>query len=342
MENLKLELFESEVYVFTPRGDVIQLPGEASALDFAFAVHSDVGLHCQGARVDGRIAPLDTPLRSGVTVEIITSAHQRPNPSWLRIVKTSKARSSIKRFLREQQAEQSIVLGQELLERAVRKARQKLPSREVLTDVAQSYGYSAPEGLYEALGNGTRSTSQVMEKLFPPEEKEQETEGFVQRLRERARSTIRGVSVQGEGNMMINFAQCCQPIPGDPIVGYVTRGRGVSIHTADCANLASLLQDPSRMVEVSWDVGKDQSFLVGISVSARDRVNLLGEISKAIASEGINIRTASMSADSGEAVGRFVLDVRNLQHLQRVLKKVKRVKGVERVERISGGLEEHP
>jgi GTP pyrophosphokinase len=340
LESLKLELFETEVYVFTPGGDVIRLPTEATPLDFAFAVHSDVGMHCQGSRIDGRIAPLDTRLQSGNTVEILTSAHQNPSQSWLRIVKTSKARSHIKRYLREQQAEQSIKLGQELLARSIRKARQKLPGKEKLVDAAQSYGFESVADLYEALGSGSHSTGQVIEKLFPtPAEEEAGSETFVQRLVDRARSTVKGVIVQGEGNMMLTFAQCCQPIPGDRIVGYVTRGRGVSIHTADCVNLANLLEDPGRLVEVSWDTAKDQSFLVGMSVVAHDRVNLLGEVSKAISSLGVNIRSASMSADEGEAVGRFILEGRNLQNLQRVLKNVKRVKGVERVERIAGGIE---
>jgi GTP pyrophosphokinase len=342
MENLKLELFENEVYVFTPQGDVIRLPVEATPLDFAFGVHSDVGLHCQGAKIDGRIAPLHTKLKSGNTVEILTSAHQHPNQSWLRMVKTSKARSNIKRYLKEQQAEQSIKLGQELLEREVKRARLKMAPRDALTDLAQSFGFEKVEGLYEALGTGSLAVKQVISKLQPPEEEERVSPGqetFVQRLVDRARSTVKGVSVQGEGNMMINFAQCCQPIPGDRIVGYVTRGRGVSIHTADCLNLANLLEDPSRLIEVAWDTGKDQSFLVGISVIARDRVNLLGEISRAIASLAVNIRSANIETGSGEAVGRFILEVRNLQHLQRVLKRVKKVKGVDRVERIKGSLE---
>ncbi|MFO7767719.1 MAG: bifunctional (p)ppGpp synthetase/guanosine-3',5'-bis(diphosphate) 3'-pyrophosphohydrolase [bacterium] len=343
MEHLRLELFESEVYVFTPQGDVIRLPGEATALDFAFAVHTDVGLHCQGAKVDGRIVSLDTKLKSGNTVEILTAPHQHPSQGWLRMVKTSKARSAIKRYLREQQAEQSVKLGKELLERDLRKVRRKMPSGEELTNLAQSFGYEDAEGLLEALGRGTRSSAQIIEKLVPEEdqeeeeeEKKKEDEGFLQRLVDRARSTVQGVSVQGEGNMMIHFAQCCQPIPGDEIIGYITRGRGVSIHRKDCLNMVQMLNDPERLVEVSWDSQKDQAFMVGVSVTARDRVNLLGDISRAISSHGTNIRSVSMSTETEDAHGRFILEVRNLQHLQKILKRIRKVKGVERVERLSG------
>ncbi len=342
MEHLRLELFESEVYVFTPRGDVIRLPGESTPLDFAFAVHTDVGLHCQGAKVDGRIVPLDTRLKSGNTVQILTAPHQHPSQGWLRLVKTSKARSAIKRYLREQQAEQSIKLGRELLERDLKKVRQKVPSKEELTDLAQSFGFEDTDGLLEALGRGTRSTSQIIEKVLPEEEQAEEAEseeGFLQRLVDRARSTVQGVSVQGEGNMMIHFAQCCQPIPGDEIIGYITRGRGVSVHRKDCLNMVQMLNDPERLVEVAWDSQKDQAFMVGVSVAARDRVNLLGDISRAISSQGTNIKSVSMNTETEDAHGRFILEVRNLQHLQKILKRIRKVKGVERVERLSGGPE---
>lgn len=341
MEHLKLELFESEVYIFTPKGDLLRLPYDATALDFAFAVHTDVGWHCQGAKVNGRIVSLNTKLMSGDTVEIITSPQQHPSQSWLRLVKTGKARSTIKRYLRELQSEQSIRLGQELLEKDLRKSRLKIPAREQITDVAQSYGFESHSELYESLGRGTHSTTQIIEKLYPPPPEEAETqEGFLQKLVDRARSTVKGVSVQGEENMMIKFAQCCQPIPGDKIVGYITRGRGVTVHRRDCSNVLRMLEEEDRIIDVAWDVAKDQAFLVGISVTAESRVNLLGDVGRAISSNGTNIRSADMHTDGSEAVGRFILEVRNLQHLQKVLKSLVKVKGVERVERISGGIEE--
>jgi len=340
MEHLKLELFENEVYAFTPAGDVIRLPADATPLDFAFAVHTDVGIHCQGAKVNGRIVPLSERLKSGNTVEILTSPHQHPNQSWLRLVKTAKARSKINRYLREQQSEQSARLGHELLAREMKKARLKQPAKEQFTDLAQSFGFETIEGLYESLGRGTHSATHVIEKLLPPKTEEEATqEGFIQRLVERARSTVRGVSVQGEGNMMINFAHCCQPIPGDQILGYVTRGRGVTVHRSDCPNVLRILEEEDRMIDVAWDTEKDQAFMVGITMTAKDRMSLLGDVGRAISSLGANIRNANISSEAGEAVGRFVLEVRNLQHLQRVLKNVKKVKGVERVERLTGGID---
>lgn len=340
MEHLKLELFENEVYSFTPAGDVIRLPADATPLDFAFAVHTDVGMHCQGAKVNGRIVPLSERLKSGNTVEILTSPNQHPNQSWLRLVKTARARSKINRYLREQQSEQSARLGHELLAREMKKARLKQPAKEKFTDLAQSFGFETIEGLYESLGRGTHSATHVIDKLLPPRTEEEATqEGFIQRLVERARSTVRGVSVQGEGNMMINFAHCCQPIPGDQILGYVTRGRGVTVHRSDCPNVLRILEEEDRMIDVTWDTEKDQAFMVGITMTAQDRMSLLGDVGRAISSLGANIRNANISSEAGEAVGRFVLEVRNLQHLQRVLKNVKKVKGVERVERLAGGID---
>ncbi len=342
LEHLKLELFENEVYVFTPKGDVVRLPAEATSVDFAFAVHTDVGLHCQGAKVDGRIVPLDHRLRSGDHVEILTSSHQHPNQSWLRMVKTSKARTNIKRFLREQQAEQSIRLGQQFLEREFKRLKERPPAKEALTDLAQSVGFSSQADLYEALGRGVFRVEKLIEKLHPEAviETPESGEEFLQKLVERARSTVRGVSVQGEGNLMIHFARCCQPIPGDRIVGYITRGRGLTVHRADCPNLIRILEDPGRLIDVAWDSEKDQSFLAGFSVRARDRVSLLNEVSRAIASENTNIRSVSMETEAGEATGRFVIEVRNLQQLQRILKRVRRIKGVEQTERLTGIPEE--
>jgi guanosine-3',5'-bis(diphosphate) 3'-pyrophosphohydrolase len=342
LEHLKLELFESEVYVFTPRGDVVQLPADSTPLDFAFAVHTDVGLHCQGAKVDGRIVPLDHRLRSGDHVEILTSSHQRPNQSWLRMVKSSKARTNIKRYLREQQAEQSIRLGQEMLERELKRARIKPPAKDELTDLAQSVDFATLADLFEALGRGTLRMERLLKKLRPEETPapDETSEGFLQRLVDRARSTVRGVSVQGEGNLMIHFARCCQPIPGDRIVGYVTRGRGLTVHRADCPNLVRILEDPGRVIDVAWDTDKDQNFLAGISVRARDRINLLNEVSRAISSESTNIKSVNMTTGGGEAVGHFVVEVRNLQQLQRVMKRVRRIKGVEQTERLTGPMKE--
>jgi len=341
LEHLKLELFQNEVFVLTPQGDLLRLPNGATPLDFAFAVHTAVGMHCQGAKVNGRIVPLDRKLKSGDTVEINTSSKQNPNQSWLMIVKTAKARSAIKRYLREEQSEQSIRLGQELLEREVRKGSHKIPGREEMTDLAQSFGFASRASLFEAIGRGTFNSSQVVEKLFPPpaDEPEDLGEGFIQRLVDRARSTVKGVSVQGEGNMMINFARCCQPIPGDGIIGYITRGRGVTVHRSDCANLLGQVDTDDRLVEVSWDTERDQSFLVGIKLEARDRSNLLADIGRAISSGNANIQAANIDASGGEAEGRFIIEIRNLQHLQKVLKSLERVKGVERVERIFGGLD---
>lgn len=335
MEFLKIDLFKDEIFVFTPKGDLIRLPAGSTPIDFAFAVHTDIGLHCLGARVNGKIAPLNTKLKSGDTVEILTSLHQKPSQDWLNFVRTSRARSRIKRWLKEEQFNYSVKLGQDILSRVLKKYKVELKDEAKLGEVAQGCGYASVTDLYAALGRGDLSVQQVTRKLVPTERLEQRRRKFsLDRLIRREREH-QGVRIQDVDNLMVHFAKCCQPIPGDNIVGFITLGRGVSIHRTDCPNGIRLMEDVERRVEVSWDIDRAQTFPVRISVLAHDRPGLLSDISRAISTtDNTNIKSARMDSDAAKADGMFVVEVRNLQHLVRVMKRVKRVSGVTRVERV--------
>lgn len=337
LEYLKIDLFHDEVFVFTPNGDLKSLPDGSTALDFAFAVHTNVGLKCSGTRINGRLVPISTRLNSGDKVEVITSSNQEPSRDWLKIVHTSKARSKIRRFLKLKGYEQSVVLGKEMLEKALRKKSVKFPSEDELTDCGQALGFDTVEALHAGLGQGDVSVESLMSKLFPTVE-EAPRESIVKRFLDRARGT-KGVRIQDLDNLMFRFAQCCQPVPGERIIGFVTRGRGISIHRADCPVALRMSDEKERMVDVEWDVGKDDEFLVRIEMIVDDRKNMLRDVLESIASEDVNIRDAEMKTQEGTAHGKLVLEIRNLKQLQRVVDRIKRTKGVISVWRSQGGEE---
>ncbi len=335
LEDLKVSLFQDEIFVFTPKGDLVKLPRGATPVDFAFAVHTDVGMHCIGAKVNGKIVPLNTHLRSGDSVEIITSSKQTPNPDWIKFVKTSKARSRIKRWLKESLMEESIRLGKELLDRHLKKINAKV-REEDLIDVAQSLGFQDLDRLYASLGRGDTSVQGVLRKLFPPEVLEKKEESLLKKFIARARKTSDGIKVQGLDHLLISFAKCCQPVPGDQIVGFITRGRGIVVHRSDCSNLLSLMEDPERQVEVEWDVDRNRQFLVRLNLIGEDRKHFLRDVSEAIAKADTNIVSIDMKAVDSVVYGNIIVEVKNLQHLTRVINKIDSVKGVIRVERLDG------
>ncbi len=330
MEFLKIDLFHDDVFVFTPKGDLKRLPKGSTPLDFAFSVHSEVGLHCLGAKVNGRMVSLDTPLKNGDTVEIITSPHQSPSRDWIELVKSSRARSKIKSWLKQEEFTESVKLGRDMIERELKK--HKIEQREEKIDIAMAMGYSDVDHLLAAIGQGDISLGQVTQRLFPLEEKPTKFPSRVRRLIKRG--SPGGIKVQGEGNLMVRFARCCQPIPGDRIVGFVTRGRGISIHRIDCPNLSNLLkEEEERKVEVGWDVKEGESFLTQIEVLTEDRKGLLHEITKVIADEEVNIRGANLNSTGSMGKGSILLEVKNLHQLRKLIKELNRIKGVNRVQR---------
>jgi guanosine-3',5'-bis(diphosphate) 3'-pyrophosphohydrolase len=336
LEYLKIDLFHDDIFVFTPRGELKQLPKGSTPLDFAYAVHSDVGHHCTGAKVSGKMVPLNTLLSSGDEVEIITSPHQMPSQDWLKIVKTSKARSKIKHWLKQKGYEESLNLGKQIFEKELKKHSVKSLSEQELSDLAMSLNFKDSDAMFHALGGGNISTAHIFSKLIPPEEKEKPEPSIIKRFVEKARGGAKGIRVGGMGNLMFRFAQCCQPVPGEEIVGFVTRGRGISIHRSDCPNALQMGIENERKVSVEWDVDKDQSFLVRLEVLVQDRKNILKDITEAIADADTNVRGAEIKGGESVASGSFVIEVRNLNHLNKTLKRIAKVKGVIQVERAKG------
>jgi len=335
MAHLKINLFQEGIFVFTPRGDLHNLPAGATALDFAYAIHTAVGDRCVGARVDGRIVPLRRELKSGEVVEILTRNDARPSRDWLSFVKTSKAMSRIKRRLRQSELEQSLRLGRELLEREFKKQHKSYPEMEELSQAAEALGVEDGVRIVEGVGRGNFSAAQVFNRIHPPEEKAPELIPSEEAVTRISRDAVRGVRVEGHGNMMIRFAGCCSPVPGDAIVGIVTRGRGISIHRNDCINVVDNPVVEDRMVAVEWDVGDQEKFLVGLLVSADDRPNLLVDVTGKISKTGTNITSGSFERDEKELLTRFhfTLEVRDTAQLEEVMRSIKSVKGVQDVSR---------
>jgi GTP pyrophosphokinase len=336
MEFLRMDLFQGEIFVFTPQGEVKQLPVGASPIDFAFAVHTEVGHRCAGAKVNGRIAPLSRELRNGDTVEIVTSNRQRPSRDWLAFVKTSRARGRIRQWIRREEFDSAVQLGRDFLDRELRKLRKEIPSDADTARAAKALGYSDWDQVYAALGRGDLGSTAVVKELFPKEElrpSAPRSPSALNRLADKLRKSNKGVRIQGMDNLMVRYSQCCQPVPGDQVIGYVTRGRGVSIHRVDCPNVLNLSEDPERRVEIEWSAEKGDRFFVKLYLRGTDRRGLLSDVAKAISDTGTNIQHADMRATHGGMVGAFVVEVQDLSHLRKVLKAVQRVKGVLAVER---------
>ncbi|MGE5175009.1 MAG: RelA/SpoT family protein [Hyphomicrobiales bacterium] len=335
MEYLKTALYQDEVFVFTPRGDLRRLPRGATPLDFAYLVHTEVGHRCVGAKVNGRIVPLRTELRSGDRVQIVTSPTAKPNRDWLKVVRTHAARSKIRHWLKVSEHSDSVALGKEMLERELRRRRLAPPAATPLETLAASLGHPDANGLYAAIGQGNLSVQHVIQKWIP------DGGGAVQRIKEASLETIRaitrrpsrGIRLQGVDNLMVAYAKCCQPVPGDAVVGIVTRGRGVTVHRTDCPNTFEDRVSPERRVPVDWGVSPDESFSVKLSIFGHDRRSLLADIARAIATTNTNIRTAGIKASDRNARGAFVVEVRDLAHLHEVMRAIEEVEGVEGVER---------
>ncbi len=335
MEFLRMDLFQGEIFVFTPKGEVKQLPALSTPIDFAFAVHTEVGYHCAGAKVNGRIAPLSRELRNGDTVEILTNPKQWPTRDWLAFVKTSRARGRIRQWIRKQEFDSAATLGREFLDRELKKQRLTLPSAEVQESISHDLGYADFEHTVAGLGRGDVGPGQLMKKLFPDHEPKPIDEAPPSALKRLAQKLVRsnkGVRIQGMDNLMVRYSQCCQPVPGDDVLGYITRGRGVSIHRSDCPNVLAL-QDTERRIDIEWAAEKDERFLVRIRMVGTDRRGLLSDVAKAITDTGTNIQHADMSGVDQGMVGGFVVEVRNLSHLHKVLAKIRSVEGVIDVER---------
>jgi guanosine-3',5'-bis(diphosphate) 3'-pyrophosphohydrolase len=338
IDNLKTDLYVDEVFVFTPKGDVIQLPAGATPIDFAYAVHTEVGHRCVGARVNKRLVPLEYALQNGDTVEIFTSKAPDAGPSrdWLAIVKTPRARNKIRQWFSKERREDAIEAGKESLVRAMRKAGlplQRLTQGGALAALASEMRFPALDALYAAVGSGQVTAHNVVGRLQADlGEEEQEDEDLPLRRATRPARPLpasRGVVVKGVDDVWVKLARCCTPVPRDPIIGFVTRGHGVSVHRSDCPNAVDLRRHPNRMIEVSWDTSGPSVFAVTIQVEALDRTKLLRDITEVLSDHHVNIVSATVATGRDRiATLRFTFELADISHLAHVLSSVKRVDGV--------------
>jgi GTP pyrophosphokinase len=326
---LKIDLYPDEVYVFTPKGEVKVLPKGATPIDFAYSIHTDIGNHCYGARVNGKLVPLDYELKSGEIVEILTSPKAHPNRDWLKFAKTSRARTKILKFLREQEKNHAIILGQELCEKELKKiglSLSEFQKKEEFKKLLESFNFKSSDDLFAAIGFGKITVSQVVDKIAPQETPIKKSE----RKRIKLDNLIK---INGMENLLVYFAKCCNPLPGDEVVGFITRGHGISIHTSDCPNVLSI--PPERYVEVEWKGENGFLFPVKIKVQAEDRKGLLAALSNSISQMGINILKAYVNTTkTGEALNFFEVEISNTKQLEKLLSHLRKVKGVKRVERV--------
>jgi GTP diphosphokinase / guanosine-3',5'-bis(diphosphate) 3'-diphosphatase len=338
MDTVRVDLFPDEVYVFTPKGDVKALPEGATPLDFAYAVHTKVGEHCVGAKVNAKLVPLRYTLRQGDIVEIVTSPNQHPSRDWLKIVKSTRARAKINQWLKVEERARSIELGREMFEREARKYRLNptaLLGGEEIKKAAADFGFAGPDDLMAALGYGKSSVHQVLNKLAPNALLETPDKPKAAATRP---APVDGVRIRGVDDLLVRFARCCNPLPGDPIVGFITRGRGLTVHARDCLTVAKSVLDRERLIDVEWDVEEPGKRPVRIAVYiGKDRPGLLSEITGAISARNGNITKAEVTVtDDRRGINNFVVEVADLRQLQDIIAAIRDVRDVINVERVRG------
>jgi GTP pyrophosphokinase len=338
IHNLKIDLYPEEVYIFTPRGEVKALPRGATPVDFAYAIHTDVGHKCVGARVNGKMVPLRTRLKNGDIVEIVTAAGHAPSRDWLNFVVTSRARNKIRHAVQAEEKTRSIELGRRIFEKEARRFGlnpKTLMDAESFAKVAEEYGKT--DELLAAIGYGKLPARTVLTKLVPQEQlQERPPEGKVASVVRRVlRSGEDRITVSGIDGLMVFRARCCNPIRGEKIIGYISRGKGVSVHAASCPNVVNLLYDPERRIDVEWDKGGDTArYTVRLTMQVEDRRGILAELSAKVADINTNITSVEASTDEDHR-GRIdmTVEINDLKHLEKVMKSLRAVEGVLGVER---------
>ena len=338
MASLRIDLFQEEVYVFTPNGDIKELPEGATPVDFAYAIHSEVGDHCSGAKINGRIVPLHTKLKNGDSVEIITDKHRTPSRDWLKFVNTAKARTRIKQFTRVVERERAISLAKELLEKEGRRSGinvQKAMKEGQFIKVAEAFSCGSVEDLLTQIGFMHFTAKKVLRRLYAimngetlevPKKRERGTEA--------KKPKSDGLNISGVDNMLVRFASCCNPLPGEPILGYITRGRGVTVHRIDCHNVKNF--EPERLVSVTWEGVEEKPYPAKIRIKCKNQMGVLGEICTLLANQDVNIDSGSFqSSVDGSSVLEFTVEVRDLNQLYAALAKVKGHKAVTESLRVS-------
>jgi GTP pyrophosphokinase len=293
-----------------------------------------VGLHCQGARVNARIAPLSRALKNSETVEIMTAPTARPSRDWLAHVRTGRARHKIRQWLKHEEHATSTKIGRDILDREVRRRRLAKPDEADLARVATTLGLTDPTHLLASIGQGDVQVLQALKVLHPDlDQGDPAKPSAVERLVDRLRRSSKGVRIQGADGLMVRYAQCCQPVPGDPVVGYVTRGRGVSIHRGDCPNLLFLAHEPERRLEIDWQEAEGERFTVRLVLEAHDRRGLYADLAAAVSATGTDIKSMELHTVDGRVTGSALVEVENLAHLEKIMKSARKVKGVSEVAR---------
>ncbi len=328
LENVKVDLFPDEVYVFTPQGDIRRLPRGATAVDFAYAVHSDVGNTCVGAKIDRRLVPLRTQLINGQTVEVITNPSARPNPQWLDFVVTAKARANVRHFLKQLHRDEAVILGRRLLERALGEYQVSLEviSPEALGETLEALNLAALDDLLERIGLGDRSAALVARRLVPAREGETQSP--------RAGGPL---SIRGTEGMVVSFPGCCHPIPGDAILGFLSSGKGIVIHTDKCSAVAEFRKHPDKWVQVQWDDEIERTFPVEVRVDSANQRGVLATVAAEIADLGSNIERVQVNEhDEETSTMQFLLDVRDRKHLATIMRRIRSLPAIYRITRTGG------
>jgi GTP diphosphokinase / guanosine-3',5'-bis(diphosphate) 3'-diphosphatase len=338
LESVKLDLFADEVYIFTPNGKLLSFSAGATPLDFAYAIHTDLGHRCVGAKVDNRLVPLKHKLKSGDTVEILTSPTQHPNKDWLKIVQTSRAKNKIRQYIKVEEFEKSKALGESMLDRELK--RHKLTTKAITKDgtllsIAESFSLKTTDDVLSAIGYGKLSVSKVVTKVAPKDATEQkETKSALQKIFASAnRKPGAAITVKGLEDILVRFARCCNPVPGDSVVGFITRGRGISVHARKCPKIFD--SDPHRLVDIEWDHSKQDRREVKVRVVCEDRSGLLADLSKVIRDQNANISRAQIGTTKDKkAVCIFSISIGDLPHLRKIMSTLEGVTGVISVTRV--------
>ncbi|MGH9513793.1 MAG: RelA/SpoT family protein [Terriglobales bacterium] len=345
LSTLKIDLYPEEVYTFTPKGKVVVLPRDATPIDFAYSVHTEVGHACVGAKINGRMVPLRHRLRSGDIVEIMTQAGHNPSRDWLSVVKSSRARNKIKHWLNLHQRERAIEIGRKLIEKEARKYHVafKEIKDEVLRKIASDYGLGQVDDLMAGIGYGKYSARQVLARLTPAATEPQSSPdlgkpgGFASAVRRVfGGDNNNAIRVKGQGDLLVYRARCCNPIRGESVVGYVTRGKGVAVHSVNCSNVMNLMYEPERKIDVEWagDEETPSSYQVKLTVFCDDRFGMLKQITSVISDTKTNIRNIEARTSNGQANVDVVLDIADLKHLENIINGVRKIPGVHDVQRI--------
>ena len=337
LENVRIDLFPDEIYVFTPRGEIKTLVKGATAVDFAYLIHTEVGNQCVGAKVNKRIVPLKYMLKTGDSIDILTAKGHHPSKDWLNFVKTVKARSRIRQWIKIQEKKRSLTLGREMCEKAFRKHKLNfnsfIKSAEVTT-ILKDFGFKTVDDLIAHIGYGKNTPLQIIKKILP-EQKQQEKEPVSEKDKDSAhkKKEHTGVMVKGVEDVLLKFGKCCQPVPGDNITGYITRGFGVTVHKTDCIN--ALKMNPERQIDVTWNTDNQESYSVKLRVCSTDRMGLLAEITTAISKNKAQIVTADIKTlENNDTANSFTITVKNTEHLDAVIKSLKKINGTYNVERM--------